>query len=111
MTGLPGAIYAAALIEAWIAIGLTAGAYLNWRFVAPRLRSHTEVARTSITIPSFFENRLHDTSRSLRAASGAIVLVFFTFYVSSMMVAGGELFQLAFGGSTPRPPDRPAGSG
>ncbi|BBG01336.1 MULTISPECIES: sodium/proline symporter PutP [Pseudonocardia] len=99
MMGLPGAIYAAGLIEAWIAVGLTVGAYLNWRFVAPRLRSYTEVARNSITIPSFFENRLHDTSRSLRVASGAIVLVFFTFYVSSMMVAGGEFFQLAFGGS------------
>ncbi|ANY07662.1 sodium/proline symporter PutP [Pseudonocardia sp. HH130630-07] len=99
MMGLPGAIYASGLIEAWIAIGLTAGAYLNWKFVAPRLRSYTEVARNSITIPSFFENRLHDTSRALRVASGAIVLVFFTFYVSSMMVAGGEFFVLAFGGT------------
>ncbi|HYH31448.1 MAG TPA: sodium/proline symporter PutP [Pseudonocardia sp.] len=99
MMGLPGAIYAAGLVEAWIAIGLTVGAYLNWRFVAPRLRSYTEVAQNSITIPSFFENRLHDTSRALRVASGAIILVFFTFYVSSMLVAGGEFFQLAFNGS------------
>ncbi|MBP2369275.1 sodium/proline symporter PutP [Pseudonocardia parietis] len=99
MMGLPGAIYATGLIEAWIAVGLTIGAYLNWKFVAPRLRSYTEVAQNSITIPSFFENRLHDTSRALRVASGAIVLVFFTFYVSSMLVAGGEFFQLAFGGS------------
>lgn len=97
MMGLPGAIYIAGLIESWIAIGLTIGAYLNWKFVAPRLRSYTEVAKNSITIPSFFENRLHDTSRSLRVASGIIVLVFFTFYVSSMMVAGGEFFRLAFG--------------
>ncbi|MFF2085953.1 sodium/proline symporter PutP [Nocardia sp. NPDC058176] len=96
MMGLPGAIYAAGLIEAWIAIGLTIGAYLNWRFVAPRLRAYTEVAQNSITIPSFFENRLHDGSRALRVVSGVIVLVFFTFYVSSMMVAGGEFFRLAF---------------
>ncbi len=96
MMGLPGAIYATGLIEGWIAVGLTIGAYLNWRFVAPRLRSYTEAAKNSITIPSFFENRLHDTSRSLRVASGAIVLVFFTFYVSSMMVAGGVFFELAF---------------
>ena len=96
MMGLPGAIYLSGLIESWIAIGLTVGAYLNWRFVAPRLRAYTEVARNSITIPSFFENRLHDRSRSLRIASGAIVLVFFTFYVSSMAVAGGEFFRLAF---------------
>ncbi|GGD31269.1 sodium/proline symporter PutP [Nocardioides daphniae] len=97
MMGLPGAIFVAGLIEAWIAIGLTAGAWLNWKFVAPRLRAYTEVARNSITIPSFFENRLHDRTRALRIASGGIVLVFFTFYVSSMMVAGGEFFRLAFG--------------
>ena len=97
MMGLPGAIYAAGLIEAWIAIGLTIGAYLNWRFVAPRLRSYTQVAKNSITIPSFFENRLHDGSRALRVVSGVIVLVFFPFYVSSMMVAGGEFFRLSFG--------------
>lgn len=96
MMGLPGAIFAFGLIEAWIAIGLTIGAYLNWMFIAPRLRSYTEVAKNSITIPSFFENRLHDRSRSLRVASGVIVLVFFVFYVSSMMVAGGEFFNVAF---------------
>ncbi|GAB3486890.1 sodium/proline symporter PutP [Nocardiopsis coralliicola] len=96
MMGLPGAIYAVGLIEAWIAIGLTIGAYLNWRFVAPRLRSYTEVAQNSITLPSFFENRLRDRSRALRVASGGILLVFFTFYVSSMLVAGGEFFVLAF---------------
>src|SRR5690606_37654538 len=99
MMGLPGAIYAVGLIESWIAVGLTIGAYLNWRLVAPRLRAYTEVASNSITIPSFFENRLHDKSRALRVASGAIVLVFFTFYVSSMMVAGGEFFRLAFDSS------------
>ncbi|WP_152191484.1 sodium/proline symporter PutP [Georgenia satyanarayanai] len=96
MMGLPGAIYVSGLIEGWIAVGLTIGAYFNWRLVAPRLRSYTETAKNSITIPSFFENRLHDTSRSLRVASGAIVLVFFTFYVSSMMVAGGVFFEVAF---------------
>lgn len=96
MMGLPGAIYVSGLIEGWIAVGLTIGAYLNWRLVAPRLRSYTETAKNSITIPSFFENRLHDSSRSLRVASGAIVLVFFTFYVSSMMVAGGVFFEVAF---------------
>lgn len=97
MMGLPGAIYAAGLIEAWIAIGLTIGAYLNWKFVAPRLRAYTEVSRNSITIPSFFENRLRDRSRLLRIVSGVIILVFFTFYVSSGMVAGGTFFEATFG--------------
>lgn len=96
--GLPGAIYAAGLIEAWIAVGLTVGAYLNWRLVAPRLRAYTEVSNNSITVPSFFENRLKDRSRMLRIVSAVIILIFFTLYISSGMVAGGVFFESAFGG-------------
>ena len=97
LMGLPGAIYASGLIEAWIAIGLTIGAWLNWKFVAPRLRSYTEVAQNAITIPSFFEKRLKDKSHFLRIAAGLIILVFFTFYVSSGMVAAGKFFDSSFG--------------
>src|SRR5690554_6462897 len=75
LMGLPGAIYVAGLVEAWIAIGLTIGAYLNWRFVAPRLRSYTEVSNNSITLPSFLESRFRDNTRLLRIASGLIILV------------------------------------
>lgn len=97
MMGLPGALYAAGLFQAWIAIGLTVGAWLNWLFVAPRLRSYTEVAGNSITIPSFFQNRFKHDSRVMRIAAGAIILVFFTFYVSSMMVAAGKFVESTFG--------------
>ena len=97
MMGLPGALYLSGLVELWIAIGLTVGAWLNWKFVAPRLRSYTEIAGNSITIPSFFGNRLKDDSRILRIVSGAIILVFFTLYVSSGMVAGGTFFEASFG--------------
>lgn len=97
LMGLPGAIYASGLVEAWIAIGLTAGAYLNWLFVAPRLRVYTQVTKDSITIPSYLDNRLRDTTKLLRIASGIIILVFFTFYVSSGMVSGGKFFESSFG--------------
>ncbi len=97
LMGLPGALYAGGLVESWIAVGLTVGAWLNWRFVAPRLRTYTEVASNSITIPSFLDNRLHDSLHLLRWASGAIILVFFTFYVSSGMVSGGTFFESSFG--------------
>ncbi|WP_075619345.1 sodium/proline symporter PutP [Paenisporosarcina indica] len=97
LMGLPGAIYATGLVEAWIAVGLTVGAYLNWLLVAPRLRVYSQVSNDSITIPSFLENRLKDTSRLLRVVSGIIILVFFTFYVSSGMVAGGVFFDESFG--------------
>ena len=88
LMGLPGAIYLAGLSKAWIAIGLTIGAYLNWLLVAPRLRVYTQVANDSITIPSYLDNRLRDNTKLIRIASGIIILIFFTFYVSSGMVAG-----------------------
>jgi sodium/proline symporter len=96
LLGLPGAIYASGLVSGWIAVGLTIGAWLNWKYVAPRLRTYTQVSNESITVPSFLENRLKDTSRLLRVASGVIILLFFTFYVSSGMVAGGVFFESSF---------------
>ncbi|SER02777.1 sodium/proline symporter PutP [Piscibacillus halophilus] len=98
--GLPGAIYIAGLAEAWIAVGLTIGAYLNWQFVAKRLRIYTEVSNNAITIPDFFEQRFRDNSRSLRIASAAVILLFFTFYTASGLVGGAKLFSSSFGLST-----------
>jgi sodium/proline symporter len=97
LLGLPGAIYVSGLNAGWIAVGLTIGAWLNWKYVAPRLRTYTQASNNSITVPSFLENRLKDRSRLLRVVSGAIILLFFTFYVSSGMVAGGLFFESAFG--------------
>ena len=97
LMGLPGAIYASGLVEGWMAIGLTVGAWVNWKVVAPRLRSYTEVSGNSITIPSFLENRFKDRTHILRIVSGLIILVFFTFYVSSGMVAGGKFVESTFG--------------
>lgn len=97
LMGLPGAIYAAGLVEGWIAVGLTIGQYLNWKFIAPRLRSYTEIARDSITIPSFFNARLAGTGRGLTITAGIITLVFFIFYISSQLVASGKYFESAFG--------------
>lgn len=97
LMGLPGAIYLSGMGQAWIAIGLTIGAYLNWLFVAPRLRVYTQVSNDSITIPSYLESRLKQSSRLLRIASGLIILLFFTFYVSSGMVSGGVFFESSFG--------------
>lgn len=97
LMGLPGALYLSGLVELWIAIGLTVGAWLNWKFVAPRLRTYTEVSSNSITIPSYLDSRLKDDSHVLRLVSGAIILVFFTLYVSSGMVAGGKFFEASFG--------------
>lgn len=97
LMGLPGALYVAGLVEIWMPIGLAAGTWLNWKIVAPRLRTYSQVANNSITIPSFLDNRFKQNAKFLRVVSGIIILVYFTFYVSSGMVAGGVFFQEAFG--------------
>src|SRR5690625_47186 len=97
LMGLPGALYATGLIEAWIAIGLTLGTWLNWLIVAPRLRVYSEISSDTITMPAFFEQRFRDRSRLIRSVSAIIILVFFIFYVASMMVASGAFFESAFG--------------
>lgn len=97
LLGLPGYAYAAGMDALWICVGLSVGAYLNWQFVAKRLRSYTEVAKDSITIPDYFENRFHDKSKLLRIISAFVILIFFTFYTSSGLVGGALLFQESFG--------------
>ncbi len=97
LMGLPGAMYVSGLSSMWIAIGLTFGAFLNYIIVAPRLRTYTEVANDSITLPDFFENRFADKSHVLRLVSSVVIIVFFTLYTSSGVVAGGKLFESSFG--------------
>lgn len=97
LMGVPGAMYVAGLSSAWISIGLVVGAYLNYLLVAPRLRIYTEKAQNAITIPDYFENRFEDNSRILRILASIVIIVFFTLYTSSGVVAGGKLFESSFG--------------
>lgn len=96
LMGLPGAMYATGLSSVWIAIGLLIGAYANYLIIAPRLRTYTEVANDSITIPDFLENRFKDRTKILRFVSAVVILVFFTFYASAGLVSGGRLFENSF---------------
>jgi sodium/proline symporter len=97
LLGLPGAMYAGGMNNVWIGVGLVIGAYLNWQFVAKRLRTYTELANDSITLPDYLENRFKDESRVLRVASAAVILIFFTIYTSAGMVGGAILFEETFG--------------
>ncbi len=97
LMGLPGAIFLAGISESWIAIGLTLGAYLNWKLVAGRLRVHTEVNNNALTLPDYFSSRFEDNSKVLRVISAIVILVFFTIYCASGIVAGARLFESTFG--------------
>ena len=60
LLGLPGAVYLYGMNQIWIAIGLSTGAYINWQFIAARLRNYTELSGDSITLPDYLENRFED---------------------------------------------------
>lgn len=96
LMGLPGLAYVSGLGALWMVIGLAIGTYINWRFIAKRLRVYTEVAGNSITLPDFFENRFYDKTHILRIISAFFILIFFTIYTSSGFVAGAKLFQEVF---------------
>jgi sodium/proline symporter len=97
LLGLPGYAYVAGLEAVWIAVGLAVGTYLNWLFVARRLRERTYQAGDALTLSEYLENRFQDRTRLLRVVSGTFILVFFLFYTTSGLVAGGKLFESVFG--------------
>lgn len=97
LLGLPGALYLTGVSEAWIAIGLVAGAWLNWRFVAGPLRVYTERTDDALTLPDYFTTRFAADGRLLRVVSALVILVFFAVYCASGIVAGARLFESVFG--------------
>lgn len=96
LMGLPGAVFLSGISQSWIAIGLTLGSYLNWTIVAGRLRVYTEKAHNALTLPDFFSHRFEDKQNLLRIISAAVILIFFTIYCASGIVAGARLFENTF---------------
>ncbi len=97
LMGLPGLIFLTGIRGVWIAIGLIIGAWLNWYFVAARLRLYTEKSGNAQTLPDFLSNRFEDNSHLLRIIATIAILIFFTLYCSSGIVAGARLFENMFG--------------
>ncbi|MGA1423603.1 MAG: sodium/proline symporter PutP [Steroidobacteraceae bacterium] len=97
LMGLPGLAYASGFDSIWLLLGLLAGTWLNWRFIAAALRDATERFGNALTLPDYLEYRFADRSRGLRAVSAIVILLFFVFYTSSGFVAAGKLFEALFG--------------
>ena len=93
--GYPAAIFSKGLIGAWTAIGLIVCMYLNWKWIAPKIRVATE-QYNSLTFSSFFESRLGDTSGLIRLFSAFILVVFYTIYVSAALIGMGDLLTTLF---------------
>lgn len=97
LLGLPGYAYAAGLESLWLAGGLLLGTWLNWLICAKRLRTYSITTDNALTIPEFLARRFNDKSKLLQTISAFFILLFFLFYTSSGLVAGGKLFETVFG--------------
>lgn len=97
LMGLPAVAMMGGLAEAsWTAIGLAIGTYLNWLFVAKKLRVYSQEV-DAFTIPDFFSKRFNDKTRILTTVSALFIIVFFIPYTASGFAACGKLFSSLFG--------------
>jgi SSS family solute:Na+ symporter len=92
----PMLIFKMGLPHIWMALGLLIGMFLNWQFVAPKLRSMTENYDCN-TLPSFFEKRFNDTSGRIRLIGAVAMVIFLTHYLSAGLIAMGFLIESIFG--------------
>lgn len=92
LMGVPGLAFFCGIAEAsWTALGLIIGTYLNWLFVAKRLRRYS-VKVNAITVPDFLALRFRDKTKIIETLGALMVIVFFVPYTASGFVACGKLF-------------------
>lgn len=97
LMGIPGLTLMCGLAEAtWTAIGLAIGTYLNWLFVAKRLRKYSERI-DAVTVPEFFSKRFNDKKCMLSVIAAIVIIIFFVPYTASGFSACGKLFSSMFG--------------
>lgn len=97
LLGLPGYAYAAGMESLWLGGGLLLGTWLNWLLVAKRLRTYSITTDNALTLPEFISRRFNDKSKLVQTIAAFFILMFFLFYTSSGLVAGGKLFETVFG--------------
>ncbi|WCN14620.1 sodium/proline symporter PutP [Marinomonas mediterranea] len=97
LLGLPGYAFASGMESLWLAGGLLAGTWLNWLICAKRLRTYSIQTDNALTLPDFLAKRFNDKSKLIQTISAFFILLFFLFYTSSGLVAGGKLFETVFG--------------
>lgn len=94
--GYPAVIFTLGVHQAWSGVGLLIFMFLNWKIVAPRVRTATELYN-SMTFSSFFENRLSDISGMIRLFTALMLFVFYTIYISAALVGMGLVLNTLFG--------------
>ena len=91
----PAAIFSNGLFEFWTAIGLITFMYLNWTYIAPRLRVATQ-EYNALTLSSFLSRRFHDAKGLISLTCAVFSIFFFTIYIASALLGISRLFKGAF---------------
>lgn len=93
LLGFPGFVYAAGFSAVWVALGLIVGTFANWYLVAERLRVDSE-KYSALTLPDYLEARFAGRGfQWIRLLATAIILIFFSGYISAHFVAAGKTFE------------------
>ena len=92
----PAALFIQGVPSFWIALGLIVGMYLNWQFVAEKLRVETE-KYNSYTLSTYFERRFFDPTGTIRVLTALMSVIFLTIYLAAGLYGMGLLFGSLFG--------------
>jgi sodium/proline symporter len=90
----PATIFTCGLFKAWVAVGLLLFMYLNWQFVAPKIRIATENSN-SFTFFSYLENKFKD--KNLILYCSLICIFFYSVYIASGLMGMGLLIEEIYG--------------
>jgi len=96
LLGLPGAAFAAGLMEFWTALGCVTGIIFYWFFIARALRLNTE-QMGAITLPTFLASRFEKGQPAIRVLATFIIIFFFIFYLSAQFNGAGKILNVTFG--------------
>jgi len=96
LLGLPGAAFAAGLMEFWTALGCVSGIIFYWFFIAKALRVQTE-QMGAITLPTFFASGYEKGKPAIRILATFIIIFFFIFYLSAQFNGAGKILNVTFG--------------
>jgi len=91
----PGMVFLIGGQYIWAAIGLTLIMWMNWIFIAPKIRIQSEKAE-AITLCGFFESRLEQQWSSGRLVISLAQFLFYIVYVAAILSGLAMLLETLF---------------
>jgi len=89
LLGVSGAAYAWGLPAIWLLPAVLSGFWINWTWVAPRLRRRNDECHAMTLIEFLGHGLAAGDARQLRRGGALIILFSFTFYIASQFQAAG----------------------